>query len=137
LSLVLDSSVTLAWVYSDEATAAVREVITKVVAGGVWVSSLWHLEVANVLEMGVRRGRHTAEFRDATLIDLALFPITTDAETEKQAWGATLQMASRNRLTVYDAAYLELAKRRDLPLATLDEDLRTAARAEGVGLLGV
>jgi predicted nucleic acid-binding protein len=66
-----------------------------------------------------------------------LFPITTDAETEKQAWGATLQMASRNRLTVYDAAYLELAKRRDLPLATLDEDLRTAARAEGVGLLGV
>jgi predicted nucleic acid-binding protein len=137
LSLVLDSSVTLAWVYSDEATAAVREVITKVVAGGAWVSSLWHLEVANVLEMGVRRGRHTAEFRDATLIDLALFPITTDAETEKQAWGATLQMASRNRLTVYDAAYLELAKRRDLPLATLDEDLRTAARAEGVGLLGV
>ena len=137
MSLVLDSSVTLAWVYRDETTDAVLEVFTKVVGGGAWVSSLWRLEVANVLEMGVRRGRHTAEFRDATLTDLALFPITTDAETAKQAWGATLQMASRNSLTVYDAAYLELAKRRALPLATLDGDLRTAARAEGVELLGV
>ncbi len=137
VSLVLDSSVTLAWIYRDETTAAVSEVFKIVVAGGAWVSALWRLEVANVLEMGVRRGRHTAEFRDATLTDLALFPITTDGETERQAWGATLQLASRNRLTVYDAAYLELAKRRALPLATLDGDLRTAAIAEGIELMGV
>lgn len=137
MSLVLDSSVTLAWIYRDETTAAAVEVFTKVISDGAWVSSLWRLEVANVLEMGVRRGRHTAEFRDITLTDLALLPIATDGETERQAWGATLQLASRNRLTVYDATYLELAKRRALPLATLDEDLRTAAAAEGVELMGV
>ena len=137
MSLVLDSSVTLAWIYRGETTAAVGEVFTKVISDGAWVSSLWRLEVANVLEMGVRRGRHTAEFRDITLTDLALIPIATDGETERQAWGATLQLASRNRLTVYDATYLELAKRRALPLATLDEDLRTAAEAEGVELMGV
>jgi len=137
VSLVLDSSVTLAWIYRDETTAAAVEVFTKVISDGAWVSSLWRLEVANVLEMGVRRGRHTAEFRDITLTDLALLPIATDGETERQAWGTTLQLASRNRLTVYDATYLELAKRRALPLATLDEDLRTAAAAEGVELMGV
>ncbi len=136
MSLVLDSSVTLAWVYSDESTTTVREVFTAIVRGGAWVTSLWRLEVANVLEMGVRGGRHTAEFRDATLADLALLGISTDAETEKQAWGATLQLASRHRLTVYDAAYLELALRRALALATLDEALRAAGSAEGVQLLG-
>lgn len=136
MSLVLDSSVALAWVYRDETTAAVRQVFTMVVAGGAWVSSLWRLEIANVLEMGVRRGRHAADFRDATLADLALFPIATDGETERHAWGDTLQLASRHGLTVYDAAYLELAKRRALALATLDQDLRAAASTEGVELLG-
>lgn len=137
MSLVLDSSVALAWVYSDETTTAVDEVFATIAKGGAWVTSFWKLEVANVLEMGVRRGRHTADFRDATLGDLALLSIAADRETERQAWGETLQLASRHRLTVYDAAYLELAKRRVLALATLDEALRSAGRAEGVQLLGV
>jgi predicted nucleic acid-binding protein len=137
MSLVLDSSVALAWIYSDENTVEVQQVFTMVVGSGAWVSSLWRLEVANVLEMGVRRGRHDAVFRDATLADLALLPISTDADTEKQAWGATLALASRHRLTLYDAAYLELAQRRTLPLATLDRELRVAASAEHVQLLGL
>ena len=137
MSLVLDSSITLAWVYSGETTPAVQEVLAVVAAGGGWVPSLWRLEVANVLEMGVRRGWHDAAFRDATLSDLALLAIRTDAETESQAWGATLRLASRHALTVYDAAYLELAQRRGLALATLDEPLRAAAGAEGVTLLGM
>jgi predicted nucleic acid-binding protein len=86
--------------------------------------------------MGVRRNRHDAAFRDATLADLALLPIHVDPETDRHAWGATRRMAERHGLTLYDAAYLELAQRRGLPLATLDEELREAARAEGVGLLG-
>jgi predicted nucleic acid-binding protein len=97
---------------------------------------LWKLEVANILEMGVRRGRHDAAFRDATLADLALLPINLDPDTDRQAWGATSQLASRHRLTLYDAAYLELAQRRDLPFATLDHELRSAASAEGMTLLG-
>ena len=136
MSLVLDSSVTLAWVYSAETTVAVSDVFARVIESGAWVPALWRLEVANVLEMGVRKGRTDAAFRDAALADLALLPITVDAETDRHAWGATAKLAARYRLTLYDAAHLELARRRSLPLATLDPELRAAAAAEDIILIG-
>jgi predicted nucleic acid-binding protein len=136
VSLVLDSSATLAWVYKDERSDAIAQVLDQVISMGAWVPSLWRLEVANVLEMSVRRGRVDAAFRDATLADLEFLPIQTDLDTEKHAWQATLRLAERHRLTLYDAAYLELAMRRRLPLATLDRQLRAAASAESVTLLG-
>jgi predicted nucleic acid-binding protein len=134
---VIDSSVTLAWVYGDETTEAVERVLNLLSEQGGWVPALWRLEVANVLETFVRRGRTIAAFRDTALNDLALLPITVDPETDRHAWGATARLASRHRLTLYDAAYLELAQRRRLPLATLDRELRAAAKAEGVAVLGV
>ncbi|MFY9728670.1 MAG: type II toxin-antitoxin system VapC family toxin [Bryobacteraceae bacterium] len=137
MSLVLDSSLTLAWVYSAETTVAVSDVLAKVTESGAWVPALWRLEVANVLEMGVRKGRTDGAFRDAALADLALLPITVDGETDRHAWGATAKLAARYRLTLYDAAYLELARRRGLPLATLDQELRVAAAAEDIVLIGV
>jgi len=137
VSLVLDSSVTLAWVYSQETTPAVSAVFARLTEAGAWVPALWKLEVANVLEMGVRRRRHDSAFRDRTLADLALLPIAVDPETDRQAWSATLHLAERHKLTMYDAAYLELAQRRGLPLATLDAELRAAAGAEGLVLLGL
>lgn len=137
MSLVLDTSVTLAWVYSAEATEEIAGVFARVVESGAWVPALWRLEVANVLEMGVRKGRSDSTFRDAALADLALLPITVDPETDRQAWGATAKLAARHHLTLYDAAYLELARRRCLPLATLDSELRVAAAAEDVALLGL
>ena len=136
MSIVLDSSATLAWVYADEITLPIRHVFNLVSENGAWVPGLWKLEVANILEMGVRRGRHDAAFRDSTLADLAFLPISVDAQTDRQAWGATLQLSERHRLTLYDAAYLELALRRGLPLASLDAELRGAAQAEGVAVLG-
>jgi len=136
MSLVLDSSATLAWVYADEVTEPIRRVFDFVGNNGAWVPGLWKLEVANVLEMGVRRGRHDAAFRASTLADLALLPIGVDTETDRQAWDSTLQLAARHSLTLYDAAYLELALRRALPLASLDADLRRAAQAEGVVVVG-
>lgn len=137
MSLVLDSSITLAWVYGAETTEAVAAVFARVIESGAWVPALWRLEVANVLEMGVRKGRSDGAFRDGALADLALLPISLDPETDGQAWGATAKLAARHRLTLYDAAYLELARRRCLPLATLDRDLRNAALAEDVLLLGL
>jgi predicted nucleic acid-binding protein len=136
VSLVVDTSATLAWVYSEETTEAISEVLARLTDRGAWVPALWRLEVANVLQMNVRRGRHDAAFRDAALTDLAMLPISIDPETDQQAWGATVRLAARHKLTVYDAAYLELAQRRGLPLATLDKELRDAASAEGVILLG-
>lgn len=136
MSLVLDSSAALAWVYADETTGPIRRVFEQLALEGAWVPGLWRLEVANILEMGVRRRRNDAAFRDATLADLDLLPIRVDPDTDRQAWGATLRLASRHRLTVYDAAYLELALRRGLPLATLDTDLRAAAASENIILIG-
>jgi predicted nucleic acid-binding protein len=124
-------------VYSEETTEAIREVFGRLIERGAWVPGLWRLEVANILEMGVRRGRHDGVFRDATLADLALLPIHLDPETDRHAWGATMRLAARHKLTAYDAVYLELAQRRGLPLATLDTALRNAASSEGVILLGV
>jgi predicted nucleic acid-binding protein len=137
MALVLDSSVTLAWAHNEETTPAVLHVLDRVIGSGAWVPSLWRIEVANVLEMSVRRNRMGSDLRDKALANLSLLPISLDPDTDRQAWGATLRLAERHRLTMYDAVYLELALRRAMPLATLDLDLRTAASAEGVTLLGV
>jgi predicted nucleic acid-binding protein len=136
VSLVLDASVTLAWLYPDETTDAVRDVFDIVVNEGGIVPALWRLEVANGLTHALRRGRITSAFRNAALADLALAPIAIDGETDVHAWAATLHLADRFGLTLYDAAYLELAQRRALPLASLDGDLRATARQLGVPLAG-
>jgi len=73
---------------------------------------------------------------DASLVELGFMPITIDADTNGYAWSTTLRLAERFALTLYDAAYLELAQRRSLPLATLDRDLRAAALAANIELLG-
>ena len=136
MSLVLDASVTVAWIDAAEITDAIRSVFDRIAQSSAWVPGLWRLEVANVLEMRVRRGRNDSDFRAETLADLALLPIQLDLETHLRAWDATSKLASRHRLTIYDAAYLELALRRGLPLATLDQELRVAAKVEQVELLG-
>jgi predicted nucleic acid-binding protein len=134
--LVLDCSATAAWIFDEETTDAVRILFDKVADEGVVVPVLWRLEIANTLTVALRRGRIDAELRRAALADLALLDITVDGHTEDHAWGETLHLADRFRLTVYDAAYLELAARRNLPLATLDGELRDAAKAVGLDLLG-
>jgi predicted nucleic acid-binding protein len=137
MNLVLDASITLAWCYADETTEAVQRSFDIVRTNGAWVPVLWLWEVANVLQMNVRRGRHNAKFRDRALADLALFPIKEDAEAGRQAWSGSLILAERHSLTVYAAAYLEVALRRGLPLATLDRNLRSAASAEKIQVLGM
>ena len=136
MSLVLDSSVALAWVYANETTDAILRVFDSVRVDGAWIPGLWRWDVANVLQLNVRRGRHSADFRDDALDTLALLPVKVDAEADRQAWSATLHLAERHGLTVYDAAYLEIASRRKIPLATLDRQLRAAATGEGIQLLG-
>lgn len=136
MSLVLDSSATLAWIYDEETTPAIRQLFDQVTERGAVVPTLWRLEVANSLTVAVRRGRIQADFRRAALADLTLLDITPDPYTEAHAWGETLSLADRFRLSLYDAAYLELAQRRTLPLATLDGALQTAAAALGIDLLG-
>ena len=134
--LVLDSSATLAWIYGDETTEAIRRVFDTIADNGALVPALWRLEVANSLTMAVRKRHIDPDFRRAALADLALLDITTDQQTDSYAWTDTVNLADHFNLTVYDAAYLELARRRILPLATLDQDLRNSAMAIGVEVLG-
>lgn len=137
MSIVLDSSATMARAFRDEQTGIILEVFDFIAQFGAVVPQLWWIEVANSLNVGIRRGRITKENRGGILADLEDLPIVVDNETTDHAWGETLALADKHRLTVYDATYLELALRLSLPLATLDGDLRKAAELEGVLLLGL
>jgi predicted nucleic acid-binding protein len=137
MSLVLDASLTLSWFFKDERTPGADAVLTEVTENGAVVPALWRLEVANALQMAVRRKRIDAAFRDSALTQLSRLSISTDPDTDAYAWTVILQLADRFQLTLYDATYLELASRRGLPLSTLDRELRDASAALGITLLGV
>jgi len=136
MSFVLDSSVALAWCFEDERSQPVMDLLDRVAETGAFATSLWPLEALNGLLMAERRKRLDGRSRQHLAGFLRGLPVTLDAETADQAWTATARLADRYRLTLYDAAYLELAQRRKLPLATLDGDLIKAGNALGVVLLG-
>ena len=136
MSLVLDGSATVAWLLPDERTAAPQRVLEQVVANGAVVPTLWSLEVGNALTLAIRRKRISKADRADAMTKLSDLPIEIDPETSSHAWTSTLALADRFGLTLYDACYLELAQRRELPLATLDKDLRKAAKALNIPLLG-
>jgi predicted nucleic acid-binding protein len=131
--LVFDSSIALSWCLPDE--VGKEKIQQEVAESGAIAPAHWPLEVANALLMAERRQRIDAEFRNVALRGLAALPITLDAETSARAWDETLRLAVACRLTAYDAAYLELAQRLALPLATLDAELRVAANRLGIRLL--
>jgi predicted nucleic acid-binding protein len=135
-AFVLDCSVTMAWFFAGEATSATDTILDNLNRGGrAVVAQHWRLEVGNTLLMGERRKRCTAADAAHFLGILGALPIDTDPETGANATSATLSLARAHALTVYDAAYLELAMRTHLPLATLDLELRSAAKRVGVKCL--
>jgi predicted nucleic acid-binding protein len=136
-AFVLDGSVTMVWGFEDEADDYADAILDRMPNLQAYVPSLWSLEVANVLLVGERRRRTTPADTSRFLAILGTFPITVDEETVTQAWADTLHLARAHDLSAYDAAYLELAIRRGLPLATLDAKLKAAANAVGVPLYQV
>ena len=134
-AFVLDCSATLPWVFGDEATPAYDALLDQLGAGTrAWVPSLWHLELGNVLLGAKRRNRIDQAGIEAFLSQLAVYDIAVDDQTTERAWQKTLDLAMQYGLSTYDAAYLELALRRGVPLATLDSALIAAARTCGVAL---
>jgi predicted nucleic acid-binding protein len=131
---VLDGSLALAWCFPDEKAAYPQTVLDSLADAPAFVPSLWHLEVANALLMGERRKRCTPADVQKWLSFLGSLPITVDDETVARSWNDVLGLARSQNLTVYDAAYLELAARRGLPLASLDDRLNSAAGAVGVAV---
>jgi predicted nucleic acid-binding protein len=135
VSIVVDSSVTLAWVIHDEKSALTERILEMVLDGGAWVPTIWRLEVLNGLQQAVKRRRLDQKSRDDAIIDLSNLNIVVDPDTNTFAWSHTVELADRFGLTSYDASYLELASRRALPLATLDRALRAAGKKLGISLL--
>ena len=132
--LVLDGSVTLAWLFHDEKDPYADAIVGKLPHIELLVPRLWHLEIANVLLVGERRGRCSQADTTSWLGFLAGLPVHVDGSTEASAWSQTINLARQHGLSAYDAAYLELAIRKDAPLATLDAKLKAAATAIGVAI---
>jgi predicted nucleic acid-binding protein len=136
VSFVVDNSIALAWCFEDEQTEPIMGLLDRVAENGAYAPALWPLEALNGLLMAERRKRLDSKRRHRLEGFLKDLPIELDTETADQVWTATSRLAERYRLTVYDAAYLELAQRRKVPLATLDQDLIRSGKALGMTLLG-
>ena len=135
LSFVIDCSVAMAWCFEDEATDFTDRLLERLGSESAVVPSLWLLEVANVLIISERKGR-TNQAKITTFLQLlGDLPITIEPKTESKALTDILSLARANGLTSYDAAYLELALREALSLATLDKNLLRAAQHLGVPIL--
>ena len=136
MTVVIDALLTIAWYFDDERTRKTDKLLDRVSDTGTVVLAHWRLQVANAFQAAIRRQRVDAVYRDDSLAELAVMPIIIDDDTGSYAWSTTLRLAERFSLTLYDAAYLELARRRSLPIATLDRDPRAAARMLDIGVLG-
>jgi predicted nucleic acid-binding protein len=132
---VIDASITAAWCFQDEASSSTDALFRTIRDQGALVPTLWHLELANALLQAEKRKRIAVADMIARLDLISVFPILVDAETSTRAWRETLILARTERLTTYDAAYLELALRTGLPLASLDAALIRAAKRLGTIVL--
>jgi predicted nucleic acid-binding protein len=132
VEFVLDGSLALAWYFKDEADPYADADAARFPAACALVPLIWPLEVANAVLMGERRQRSTEAQTAKWFTYLGSLPIAVDDETNDRAWDEVLSLGRVHHLSAYDAAYLELALRRGLPLATLDDKLRAAASAAGV-----
>lgn len=129
--IVIDASVAAAWVLPDEHSESAETLKIDIVEQGMLVPVLWWAETRNLLVIAERRGRIAPEVSDQALAQFRRLPLSFDADPEE---GTLLSLARAHRLSVYDALYLELARRKGATLATLDKRLAEAARTERVGL---
>ncbi len=129
--LVVDASVVMAWLFDDEEEPRADSVLEVLEEDGALVPHLWHLETRNTLLVAERRGRLAAGGIKERLDALKGLPIRTDADPDLQS---AFDLARAHELSIYDAMYLELAKRESAELATLDGALGRAAVVEGVPL---
>ena len=136
-AFVLDASIALAWCFADEATPATDALLDRLADEEAVAPALWRLEVANALTIAERRGRLSVAGLTRSVNLLQRLAVAIDAEGPDRAFRELLDLARSERLTVYDAAYLDLALRLGLPLASKDARMRKAAAGLGLALLGV
>jgi len=136
--MVLDASVAVAWCFEDESTPFTEGVLDLLSAGTeVLAPAIWPFEVANALLVAERRKRVTLAQVTALLRRIAGLPISIEPVETRRALEQVLAVARQQNLTEYDAAYLELALRTGLPLATLDANMKQAAKLAAVELVKI
>jgi predicted nucleic acid-binding protein len=135
VTFVVDASVVLAWNFEDEVSEYADRVLDRLGVEGALAPSIWALEMANALLMAERRGRLTPARTAQAARLLTGLPVDLRDLTLGTTTGIVLDLAREHGLSTYDAAYLELAMREGLPLATEDGGLRSAAKRAGVGLI--
>ncbi len=135
MAFVVDASVALSWFFEDEQGGRTDALLERTAREPVVVPAHWWLELPNGALVGERRGRLRPEATAGIKERIALLDVQVEATSGVTTFARTLPLARTHRLTLYDAAYLELAERRGLPLATLDAKLAAAARAVGVEVL--
>ena len=132
---VLDCSVTISWLIPDERDDSTLKILEMLPEKGSIVPSIWPLEVGNVLLVAQRHKRIASEQRHSAIYALNQLPIKIDTLTSKNAFLETMELAELHNLTSYDASYLELAIRMNLPIATLDKKLIQVAKERKVSIL--
>jgi predicted nucleic acid-binding protein len=132
MAFVLDASVTAAWLLPDEESPLAEYVQDLLVEHHAVVPTVWWFEIRNTLTVAERRNRLSEAQTHFVQSSLASLPIVLDSEPEERD---LMEIARRNILTVYDASYVELARRTALPLATLDKAMARAALKEQVNLV--
>lgn len=133
--IVIDASVALAWCFKDELNETLTRLLEQLYAGSAAVPTLWPIEVSNVLALAERRGRITFAESAQLIALLGTLDISIDTEAPSLAFTRLLSLSRDERLTAYDASYLELAMRLGVPLASKDRDLCDAAERVGVAVL--
>jgi predicted nucleic acid-binding protein len=132
---ILDCSVTVAWFFKDEHDDSIMNLLISTKTLGAVVPALWNLEIRNALLYSERKGRLTSIETTDCFTRLANLPISVEPSPSDLILDDILKIARHYKLTVYDAAYLELALRRKLPLASKNEELRHAAGKAGLDIL--
>ncbi len=132
MAIVVDASIAIAWSFPDERDTESLAAARKIIQEGGLVPALWLWEVQNVLRNAERRGRIDEEKTARILRDLRAMPMAVAPSPSEIVFGPEFDLARRFGLTVFDAAYLGLALRRGIPLATRDTELRTAANTIGL-----
>lgn len=127
--LVVNASVTASWLLPDEESPEGRFWLARVFSAGAFAPAIWNYEIRNILRICEKRGRLGPVSMQKSLETLRSLPIQIPATPD---WDHVMWLSARHNLTIYDAAYLELALRLDGQLATFDRALAQAARANGV-----
>lgn len=135
MSFILDASVTLSWCFTDEYTSETNTLLAECLNRDIYVPGLWSLEVGNILLLGLKKERISSAGVSEFLNLLESLKINTDTNTASRAFHQILSLAQAHHLTTYDAAYLELAMRMGLPLATKDKALRSVCEILQVPLV--